>query len=59
MNPYIIIHGMHKNFGTHELEVDYEIVIPRSNGESRERGTAGVGRKIEIEINQNEQHTNN
>lgn len=52
MNPFIIIHGMHQNKLTRQLEVDYEIIIPRSNGESRERGTAKVGQKIEIEINE-------
>jgi len=58
MNPYIIIHGMHRNVAKAVAEVDYEIVVPRKNGESREKGTAMIGEKIEI-IQNEDKHTTN
>lgn len=49
-NPYIIIHGMHRNTESDELEADWEVVVPRGSGSTTWRGTTGIGRRIEIEV---------
>ena len=50
-NPYVIIHGVHKNNQTNWHEVDWEVVIPSENGgASISRGTTPIGKRIEVQI---------
>ncbi len=53
-NPYVIIHGVHKSKTSGMLEVNWESIIPRENGETRYRGTTEIGRRIEIEVEEAE-----
>lgn len=48
MNPHIIIHGVHRDVIQGEIVANYEIIFPQEGGDIHQKGSIGIGKKLEI-----------